>query len=249
MRACSFFRQHGAGELYIEELDHRPHEECRENRTDACDGRNCAECTAGNQKNDTARNDADYIGCDTAVLERRDFPFACQRNCDCVIGGNTKIRRYVKRRADAQNHNAHHQTDDAHDHRRIDEQGLEKRIGKFRDIAQQEKVDEGGDADLAAINDETEGEQDQVDDHIQRAEWDRDERVQTAHERLEGIDAKCRDLENADADRADNDAGKRHQDTLGFLIHHNNSFFAQEWCAGKTSVIISPAEKNDNHFV
>jgi len=209
--------------MVAEELDQRPHEEGGDHGADAGDGRNLGHGSAGEQEEPRTQQHADQVAADAHVLERAQLPFARQHDSHRIIGRNAQIGRHVQRGAKADDHDAGNQAEGPDQHRRIRQPALQQLVGELGDVSQQKQVDEGGDADIAAVSHQAEHQQHQIDQHIQRAEGDGDEAVQTAHQRLEGIDAKGGNLEDANADRTDEHARQRHEDSS--CLHISMSAF------------------------
>ena len=144
------------------------------------------------------------------------LPFAGQDDGHGIVGGNAQVGGHVQRRTKADDHDADDQAEDPDQQRRGRQQDLQKFIGKLGDVAQQEQVDEGGDADIPAVSNQAEHQQHQVYQHIQCAEGDGDHVIQTTHQGLERVYAQCGDLKHTDADGANENACQRHKDSSSF---------------------------------
>ena len=81
---------------------------------------------------------------------------------------------------------------------------------KFHHIPKQKQIDKGAKIDVVAVCKESKQQQNCVCQYIERSEMNRDQLIQAAHQRLKGIDAKCRRLKKADADAARKDAENGH---------------------------------------
>lgn len=204
-----------------EELDQRAHEEGGDDGADAGNGRDLRHPAAGQEEEADAQQHAHQIAGNADVLERPQLPFTRQDDSHRIIGGNTQVGRHIQGGAEADDHDARQQAQRPDEDRRGRQPGLQQRIGELGDIPQQEQVDEGSNADIAAVSDQAEHQQHQIDQHIQRAERDGDQAVQAAHQGLERINAKCGKLENPNADSTDENAGQRHQ---------NSSCFHKRFC-------------------
>ena len=136
-----------------------------------------------------------------------------------VVGGNAQIRRKVQCGRQAQNHDCDQQDHHAQPERCVGHEPFAQALREFHDIAEQKQVDKGGDPDFFAVKNQRKQQQNDVHDDIQRAEADRDHRVQAAHQRLKRVDTECGKLEHAHTDAADDDAEHAHDDSFYHLIH------------------------------
>ena len=211
----------------VEELDQGAHEEGGDDGADARNGGNQAPGAAGHQEDAHAQGHANQITGDTHILELAQLPLAGQDDGHGVIGGDAQVGGHVQGGTEADHHDAHQQAQDPDDHGRIGQDGLQKFVSELGNVAQQEQVDESGNADVMAVSHQAEYQQSQVHQDVQGAEGDGDPVVQTAHQRLEGVNAQGCDLEDAHADGADQNAGQGHQNSSCF--HKFSFYFCQSW--------------------
>ena len=205
----------------VEELDQGAHEEGGDDGADARDGGNQAPGAAGHQEDTHAQGHAHQIAADTHILELAQLPLPGQDDGHGVIGGDAQVGGHVQGGAEADHHDAHQQAQSPDDHGRIGQDDLQPLVGELGDVAQQEQVDKGGDADIMTVSHQAEHQQGQVHQHVQSAEGNGDPVVQTAHQGLERVNAQGRDLEDAHADGADQHTGQGHQNSSCF---HKFSF-------------------------
>ena len=112
------------------------------------------------------------------------------------------------------------------------EQAVQRPLGEVHHIAQQEQIDEGGNADVAPVSDQAEQQHHGIHNHIQGSEVNGNCPVQPAHQHLKGVHAKSRRFHKANAHAADQDAEQRHKDSLSLRLdtiqnfHRNSPFSA-----------------------
>ena len=202
--------QQGTGDADVEELDQRSHEEGRDNGADAHDFGYPAPCSAPQQEEGCAQQHTDQVGGDADVLETPPFPFMGHGDGHGVIGGDAQVRGHVQGAAHADHQDADQQEKHPEGEGGGGDPPLEGFQGELGDVAQKEQVDEGGDADVVAVEGQAEEQQHRVDDHIQGAEGNGNEGVQPAHQALEGIHSQGRYLEEAHGHGADHHAAQGH---------------------------------------
>ena len=194
----------------IEEFDQRPHEEGRDDGAYADDGGHLGPGAAADQEDGGSQQDADQVGSDADVLELAELPFVRESDGHGIIGGNAQIGGHIQGAADTDDHDADHEEENAEQDGGPRDQPVEGFQGELGDIAQQEQIDKGRDADVMPVEDQAEQKQHGVDDDIQRSEGNGNQPVQTAHQALEGIHPKGGLFEKAHRDGADDHPAQGH---------------------------------------
>ena len=207
-----FSIQEGLCDLLVEYFDQRAHEEGGDDGADADLAENLPQGEARQSTEDHAADHAEQVCDDTADGKRDTLLLLRPDQGHGVVGGDAQVRGEVEGGGQAHDDDGGGQQRQPQGQRRLRQQPGADTLGELGDIAQQEQVDEGRQADLAAVEQQGEQQQHQVGDHVQRAEVQGNHSVQAAHQRLEGIDAEAGVLEHAHADAADDHADGAHQD-------------------------------------
>ena len=168
-------------DLPVKQIDQRTHEKCRDDRAYAGDGRYLADLVSGEEEKRAAEDHAHNIRCDTDVFKFPPVPFSRHHDRDRIVGRHSEISGDVQRRAEAQDNYTCDEADDPDHHRRLGDHPLQKSIAELRYIAQEKQIYKCCHADVVAVDDQAEQEQNSIYDYIKCPEADRDQRVKTAH--------------------------------------------------------------------
>ena len=241
--AC--FVQQGLGDLFIKILDQRAHEECGNDGADSGDGGDLPETAACQKENRAAQNHAGQVSTNAAVLEFGQFPFAGEDNGDSVVGGDTQIGRHVQGRTETKHHNPNSKEYNPQEQGRGGEYRLQKLQGELGDIAQQEQIDKGGDSDIPPVKHQRKNQQHRIDQHIQGAEWDGNQGIETAHQRLERVHTQCGQFKDTDTDGADQHTCQRHEDSSCF---HRSTSLECAFILQRETAACKPLKKEGASF-
>ena len=205
-----FRPQEGTGNLHVKEVNQRPHEKGGDNRSRSRNRGNLSQRIPRQHKEGTARHNTYEVSDDPDVLELAPVPFGRHDDSNRVIRRYPQIGSHVKGGTETDDDDPDYQTGNADRQGRIREDALQEGIAELGNVAQKKEVYEGGDSDSTPVRNQAEQEEHGINDDIEGAELNRNQRIQTAHQRLEGVDPQRRQLKDAHADRTDDDARERH---------------------------------------
>ena len=135
----------------VEKVDERAHEESGQDRSDTNKSRDIGNFTLSKKEQCNTQDHTDYVGHDTDEFEFADLPFICHDESDCVIGGYPQVSGNIDRTAEAKGNEPKDETRDANHHGRIGKDRQQSLVGKIHHIAQQEQIDECGDANIMSV--------------------------------------------------------------------------------------------------
>ena len=198
---------------FPEKCNERTHEKCSD---DGPDSGHDAQKGSG-QGTDKIRDHTDDAEIPTLFLR--------QRQGNGIVGGDTEISCKVERGGQAHDDNCHDQKEKADQERRIRKKALPEPGREVHHIAQKEKVDKGGDADLFSVQKkEVDSQQEHIQDHIYKAEAGTvDSFPDTVGKDLKGIQSHGRILEHSNTEACDQNSGHGHgQPAFHFTVHRSS---------------------------
>ena len=194
--------------MLSEPLHDRPHEEGRDDRTEA-----------DIRRKKEADGHAAGIGRDAADAERCDMVALRCHQGDSIIGRDTKICYIVKRSAEAHEQDIECHEQAARAKGRVRQQEVQQAVHRIGRHARQEQIDECRKANVMAVERSDAHEHDSRQDHVPGAVR-RTEHVGNARDKArERVYAKCNLLEYANASTADHDAAECHKPTSHLSLH------------------------------